>query len=655
MIKITDSDIKRVEDIFFKGRSSFKDKNNERYDFISCIDRSIDVEACPGSGKTTCLIAKIFILSEKIEASSGKGICVLTHTNVAIDEIKKKLGEKANRLFSYPNFFGTIQSFVDRYLTIPWYCDFCKRRPAAIDTQLAADRLRNSYLNYGLRNEVGQVKYFLEANSLYGKITFKRLDNGKCALVNGVDGSEIKLKRPRSKSDWPEEDKSKYIKILKRLRVSVLLESGLISYDDAYFLAKEYITKYPKIKDAISNRFSYVFVDEMQDTYSYQNNIISEVFNDNVIIQRIGDSNQAILNDDYSTSGWQESDRLKITGSRRFSKPIAKILRTVALNSDPELEGYGDVLIPPFIIRYETGRETDVPEKFVMLIHKLGLDRNQDNDYPIKAVGWVGKEKEGLTIDSYFPRYNKINEKKRSHESLKSAILLSDATKPKLFYNVIIDCCLQVLRLANIKRNSDSDYKFYNKTSFLELLKTKNPELLAFLKEEISIWLKKLLIEKSNDIVAEIRCFLKDLLFRNELFVGIEHAINKRKVREYLDSEKVREINEEQIKSDNIYYSPQEHLKHIGIDIGTVHSVKGETHKATLYLETKYHKNCGVHLIDQLIGIPYNGKGGNRKERCLKVAHVGMSRPTHLLCVAIGKEIVDKYQIELRKNGWMII
>ena len=50
---------------------------------------------------------------------NNQGICVLTNTNVSIDEIKSKLGNKADILFKYPNHFGTIQSFVDKFLAIP--------------------------------------------------------------------------------------------------------------------------------------------------------------------------------------------------------------------------------------------------------------------------------------------------------------------------------------------------------------------------------------------------------------------------------------------------------------------------------------------------------------------------------------------------------
>ena len=45
---------------------------------------------------------------------NGAGICVLSHTNVAVNEIKNRLSDYADRLLSYPNYIGTIQSFIDR-------------------------------------------------------------------------------------------------------------------------------------------------------------------------------------------------------------------------------------------------------------------------------------------------------------------------------------------------------------------------------------------------------------------------------------------------------------------------------------------------------------------------------------------------------------
>ncbi len=649
-MEITESDIKRVEEIFFSGNGSFQDEKGERYAFISCVDKSIDVEACPGSGKTTSLLAKLYLLSERMPFENVKGICVLTHTNVAIDEIKKRLGNKADRLFQYPNFFGTIQSFVDKYLAIPFYANKYNKRPIAIDTQRVATRLLRTFLDHADWENVKKVRGFLYANGeLPYQLTFKRVEEKKYDLVKNVGGEKIELRKPRSRTDWNANEKEALYKILFRLRKRVYSESALLSYDDAYFLAQEYLLDFPRIKQAISSRFSHVFIDEMQDTYTHQDGIIKEIFDKHIVIQRIGDPNQAILNDSNSESAWEDSERLKITGSRRFSQPIANVLRTVALKGDPELTGISDVSIPPYIISYQNGQEPQVLEKFVSLIHELGLENGDVNKHPIKAVGWVGKEKDGLTISSYFPSFSKIMVKKKSLDTLKSAILICEAINPKEVYNTVVDCCLEILRLAGIKHDTPKGQRFYNKTSFLELLKRQYPESLLALNSKISNWGRELVADKSEEVVQEIRDHLKDFFFPAINFTLNQHAI------EFIDRDEVVEVTEEQLKSKNTFYSGQQHLKHIPVEIGTVHSVKGETHLATLYLETSYYQRCGIYLLDQLIGVSYNGDGGKRKEMCLKIAHVGMSRPTHLLCVAINQETVEAHRNELEDNGWEII
>ena len=82
---------------------------------------TLDIEACPGSGKTTLLVAKLAILGGQW-ADLRRGLCVLSHTNVARREIEHILGSTAEgqRLLSYPHFIGTIHGFVNEFLAIPW-------------------------------------------------------------------------------------------------------------------------------------------------------------------------------------------------------------------------------------------------------------------------------------------------------------------------------------------------------------------------------------------------------------------------------------------------------------------------------------------------------------------------------------------------------
>ena len=63
--------------------------DSARKEFIKCLDTT-DVSACPGSGKTTLIVAKMLLLMEKWQSLS-RGICVLSHTNVAKDEVISRL------------------------------------------------------------------------------------------------------------------------------------------------------------------------------------------------------------------------------------------------------------------------------------------------------------------------------------------------------------------------------------------------------------------------------------------------------------------------------------------------------------------------------------------------------------------------------------
>ncbi|MFP3649111.1 hypothetical protein, partial [Paraburkholderia sp. SIMBA_054] len=60
------------------------------------------------------LIAKYeLLLARNVE--DNKGICLITHTNVAVDEIKKGLVKLGRGDIDYPNFLGTIQEFFNTF------------------------------------------------------------------------------------------------------------------------------------------------------------------------------------------------------------------------------------------------------------------------------------------------------------------------------------------------------------------------------------------------------------------------------------------------------------------------------------------------------------------------------------------------------------
>ena len=112
---VSEEDIEWISEILH-----LRDLDAPRRDFLTSLD-SMDVPACPGSGKTTLVVAKLAILARNWK-SRTRGICILSHTNVARREIEERLSgtDAGHLLLGYPHYIDTIHGFINRFLAIPW-------------------------------------------------------------------------------------------------------------------------------------------------------------------------------------------------------------------------------------------------------------------------------------------------------------------------------------------------------------------------------------------------------------------------------------------------------------------------------------------------------------------------------------------------------
>lgn len=135
--QISDQDIQAAEELLLPHGAHFPE---DARNVIRCW-HSTDVAACPGSGKTTVLLAKLKLLADRMPLENGAGICVLSHTNVAVNEIKNRLSDYADRLLSYPNYIGTIQSFIDRFVTMPYLRNVSGQNVQVVDSLTYAQHM----------------------------------------------------------------------------------------------------------------------------------------------------------------------------------------------------------------------------------------------------------------------------------------------------------------------------------------------------------------------------------------------------------------------------------------------------------------------------------------------------------------------------------
>lgn len=162
---------------------------------------------------------------------------------------------------------------------------------------------------------------------------------------------------------------------------------------------------------------------------------------------------------------------------------------------------------------------------------------------------------------------------------------------------------------------------------------------------EVMKWCKELLEEHNELEFKEVKNKIVDYTKSN--FVAPKGL--------YLTDKATNFINNEASGRTTITEFPNVYSKDgIDVEIGTVHSVKGETHSATLYLETEYKRHLDTERIaNQLKGIPNTSKDGNVLQS-LKIAYVGMSRPRYMLCYAIHKDRFKAIDGEQLRKLWDI-
>ena len=693
----TDEEIKIAHDILLKGKKQF---DISRVNIIK-EDRSCYVQASPGSGKTTVLLAKLIILANKMPLSEGKGVCVLTHTNVAIDEIKAKLGQKADVLFRYPNFLGTIQAFLHKYIAAAALHYFYGSQIAYVDDDVANAVFLKKYSKLPFRESklrrqvfaqivskehiidaaeieaLGGVDGLMAANVIKKKEKrivkydfqlagynldnipheYKSLIRAKKDKILNSQGKEIVLS---FKIDWDNRQiktnsrpiamtsgaGSEYMKIKEEM-----FGEGILSFQDAYDLAFRYIREKSLNFSRFSDkRFKYLFIDEVQDCDNQQVALIQKIFDENkVVIQRFGDYCQAIYERDESSG--PENDRLKdeqvlyIRNSNRFGEKIAKPLRTLCIEDNHQLIGNEEVpSIKPIIIAYEDPlsvlpkyaellNSTLIPEMDNCSVLEIANKERQEDPLHrvnVKACGWVGKKganDQKRFIESYFPAFERKNARLRTEgDSFNDFILKKEHRYVKDYVISIIQGILKFLDLCDIRNGN----RRYTKVSLLEFLSANNIEQKENFLKDVMNWALLIINSNSdNDIQS-----LKEAIYQY-MTTTILPLYGKSVTRDAHNFFNVigEGIHEAPVaEHGNIYHGDK-----IDIEVATVHSVKGETHAATLYLETFYDRHHeSDRLSEQFKGIAYT-RADKKVLSSLRVIYVGMSRPRYLLCVAIQK------------------
>ncbi len=415
-----------------------------------------------------------------------RGILVLTHTNVAVEEVKRKLGYNTNKILGHPNHIGTFQSFVNKYLAIPRYVKYFGKRPSTIDSSLFEKKLISLLETHWIgrwllarsQENLLNIEKFLDSLEIYDNKIVLELGSKKRTMVNSTSPFYAQLK---TYLEWDP--------------TTQVISNGYLTYDHCYQLAEEYLKEIPSIANIISARFKYVFVDESQDTDLRQFTLLRTIFdNSDSIVQKIGDNDQAIFNFgnlDHLT--WEiDSDHIKINDTKRLSPKICAAARNFSI-TDYLLESNSTVDINPIIIVFDDDKINEVLPKFAEMIKKYNL--NLENQSYFKAIGSIGKPNSKYhTLPSYVTPHLVTPHQTIMTNDLRVKINQSfNKINPNIINNIYWSLIVQYLDNEDIKYEKRS----YTKNTLFDYLRVNNSNLLGELKSK-SLQMVKEFFDQTN-------------------------------------------------------------------------------------------------------------------------------------------------------------
>jgi len=657
---VTDEDIAWITDTM--GLDTL---DEDRQTFLKRND-TFDVSACPGSGKTTLVVAKLAVLARKWRHATS-GICVLSHTNVAREEIQRRLGHTpvGHRLLRYPHFIDTIHTFANRFLALPYL------RSNGYPSPLVDDDVAKAFRwNVLSRPEHWRLENTLKRrHSSIHDLTFLE-SNLTVALTSG------RFRFASHTATYQQAER-------------ILVESaaaGHFRYEEMFVWAECLLGQFPEISASLSHRFPLVLMDEMQDTSQRQAALLASIFdrtNGPSLVQRVGDPNQEIFKsgqeqntaDPFPDIG--EGRTMSIGSSRRFGAPVANLANPLAIVpiDDGGLQGSGPQRAAEFsdhnrnlIIVFPDNNTDGVLDAFGTHL----LETFDDETIAIGdcvAVGGVhrpapeavaaGHAKFPRSVEHYWGGYSPEVLKSDRHPKTLVGYVHHAQIMMRTSGDTaggIAHFATGLKRLARQIGKPDSTLERTRKHMAIRSMLAPILDALARYDQFVITFLIAM-TPVTEEVWQGYGQQFRELA--GQLCQGDINLDAGAGFMTWEDPQaNLPELEGVQANIDNIV-KVNSGDREVSIRLGSIHQAKGQTHFATLLLSTFQNHHSSEKIVRWLTGEKSAGIGeGVRNVSRLKQSYVAITRPTHLVAVALRDSAIaadrDQALEQLQERGWEI-
>ena len=614
---------------------------------------SCDVQAAPGNGKTTLLAAKLALLS-RTWTSRAYGVCVISHTNAAREEVEKKLAAHpaASAFLSYPHFIGTVTAFVDKFIALPYLRGLgwsVQRIDDEVFAAVAARRFRSKpTLLASSRRQEHAVRRW---------VSLMDLDVGFDAAP-GVRPIRLAI---RNKGDRQPGARSASGIELEELKAE-LVTDGFYRFADMTAIAQQALEKCPELVERVRRRFPLVLLDEAQDTNGPQLALINRIFAAGVVYQRLGDQNQTLYEDDSLTPDdyWRTgNDVIPLNETRRFGTAIAAFASRLTARAAQEITGLPDVPNRRSLLLFDQASIGRVLPTYADEVRAHWRER-PDINLDVWAVASrhnPSRDPRGnwpKTLVDYCPEYRSGKTQGRPDSlcaSLRHAAIKAESnTAVADIVEILTIGIVDLLRHQGVRDGAGRAFNKRNVWSYLAARDAKLPMRVRrlFLDRVIhgrAAW--------AGALWAQFCDELKALLFTNG---AIAQAVTA--FLEFID-EGAAERDEDRA-SRTVFVDGD-----VSIQLGSIHSVKGKTVDSILILETEVFRSSGrdgremdlATVLPHALGVE-NADFSNTPARLAAATNVfvAATRARQLLACAVRKEAASGALVAAAQaQGWNVV
>lgn len=564
----------------------------------------------PGAGKTHNMVNKV--LSALNDLTANKYCCVITYTNAATEEIRERISKRID--IPQNLFVGTIHSFLIKFIIEPYahllnftgieksYIEdiqvnlpkyvgsipqnaFCKIEGITLEkSRNIREELINSKILSKFNKNVN-ISFSFRPDDPDFKLKLKTAPNLEDEVVN-----VIKNRHSSSKKKFKELGQKKH-------RNKILLQNSILTYDQILQTSEEIISN-EKIKNKISKRISYLFVDEYQDLRLIQHNILIKLLSTGTVKGFvIGDPFQNIFDFTYYQSLFEEE------------KPD--------FDNSPMMSLYNK----DTVIESRNWRSTKEITNFVRNFTQF----KQDSEKSIYS---------GIDV-TFINNITKANIKQRFESIINDNSITKEKDK---FFKTILFYTNKGKNISKLIAIFDSS-ELSNKSSKLSTYREFERVFLA-----ATGYKKKEILDKYNLSILELRhmCIIlyKRIKSDYQCYNDVNHLLNS--LRCYVKNDLKIEIckDKSNVKLDNLIINIFESNIQLNSDYyhSTIHKFKGLESTCILVI-ARTEKELNNFIETDLNEI--------KKSENKRLGYVAFSRARKLLCIACLEKIDDTTQKKL--------